>query len=367
MKVCMLSSVHSADDVRIVEKEARSLSEAGHAVTVVARPPRPRDTGRIEFKLIELPAVARWKRPWVIGRAATALARSTGADIIQFHDPELIPFALLLKSRGCKVIYDVHEDVPADIYSKKWIPRWMRPLVAFGMALAERSSARRFDAVVAATPTIAARFRDYRAAVTLVRNSVRLDEFIEPTVATERRRQAVYVGRTSFDRGLVEMVEACAEVKLPLVLAGNIGAEEKKWLEKSFAQVSYRGKLERSEVAALLNESLVGLNLLLPEPNYLHSFPTKLFEYMAAGLAVISSDLPRSKEIVEAAGCGFVVSIKDRASLLEKLSTLVDNPQRAIELGLAGRAAVARDYNWQHDAVKLTKLYEDLLEPGGAA
>jgi len=363
----MLSSVHSADDIRIVEKEARSLSEAGHAVTVVARPPRPRDTGRIEFKLVESPAVARWKRPWVVGRAATALARSTGADIVQFHDPELIPFALLLKSRGCKVIYDVHEDVPADIHSKKWIPRWMRPLVAFGMELVERSSARRFDAVVVATPTIAARFRDYGAAVTLVRNSVRLDEFIEPTAATRRRRQAVYVGRTSFDRGLIEMVEACAEVNLPLVLAGAIGPEEERWLEKSSAHVSYRGKLERSEIAALLNESLVGLNLLLPEPNYLHSLPTKLFEYMAAGLAVITSDLPKSKEIVEAAGCGFVVSIKDRASLLEKLSTLAANPQRATELGLAGRAAVARDFNWRHDAAELNRLYGELCSSRAAA
>src|SRR4051812_42862088 len=106
MKVCMLSSVHSADDIRIVEKEARSLSRAGHAVTVVARPPGPRDAGDIDFKLIDLPAISRWKRPWIIGRAAAALAQSTEADVVQFHDPELIPFALRLKSQGCKVIYD---------------------------------------------------------------------------------------------------------------------------------------------------------------------------------------------------------------------------------------------------------------------
>ena len=55
MNVCMLSSVHSADDIRIVEKEARSLSRMGYAVTVVARPPGPRDPGDIEFKLIESP------------------------------------------------------------------------------------------------------------------------------------------------------------------------------------------------------------------------------------------------------------------------------------------------------------------------
>jgi len=132
MKVCMLSSVHSADDIRIVEKEARSLAALGHAVTVVARLPGPRDPGDIEFKLIDVPTVSRWKRPWVNGRAAVALARSTRPDVVHFHDPELIPLALMLKSHGCAVIYDVHEDVPADIYSKTWIPSLLRPIVAWG-------------------------------------------------------------------------------------------------------------------------------------------------------------------------------------------------------------------------------------------
>lgn len=363
MKICMLSSVHSADDIRIVEKQSRSLSRLGHEVTVVARPPRPGDPGAIEFKLINLPDVSHWKRPWVFGRLAAALARSTNADVVHFHDPELIPFALLLKSRRCKVIYDVHEDVPADIISKQWIPSALRSIVAAGAGFVERSTARRFDAVVAATPSIADRFRKYGARVTLVRNSVRLDEFVEPMADTKRCRQAVYVGRTSFDRGLVEMVEACAAAQLPLVLAGSIGSKEADWLQTASADVVYRGKIGRSEIAALLNESLVGLSLLRAEPNYLHSLPTKIFEYMAAGLAVVTSDLPTSKEIVEAAGCGFAVSINDRKTLTAKLSMLAANPQYAIELGLAGRAAAVRDYNWDHDAAELAKLYGEISWP----
>ncbi|MTV15215.1 glycosyltransferase family 4 protein [Bradyrhizobium elkanii] len=360
MKICMLSSVHSADDIRIVEKEARSLSEAGHDVTVVARSPRPSDPGRIEFKLIEVPPVARWKRPWVAGRAAIALARATGADVVQFHDPELIPFALLLKSRGCKVIYDVHEDVPADIYSKRWIPRWMQPIVAFGMELVERKTACRFDAIIAATPAIAQRFRDFGAAVTLVRNSVRLNEFIEPTDNAPRKRQAVYVGHVSFNRGLVEMVEACEAARLPLVLAGSIGVAEADWLKSVSSDVVHRGKLDRSEIATLLNESLIGLCLFHHEPNHLHAMPTKIFEYMAAGTAVITSDLPRSKEIVEAAGCGFSVSLDDKDELVERIALLAGEPERAIKVGQAGRVAVVRDYNWQHDAAELKNLYEKL-------
>ncbi|MBR0801701.1 glycosyltransferase [Bradyrhizobium jicamae] len=361
MKICMLSSVHSADDIRIVEKEARSLAGYGHAVTVVARPPGPRDNGDIEFKLTNLPKVSRWKRPWVVGRAAAELARSTNADVIQFHDPELIPFALMLRRRGFTVIYDVHEDVPADIYSKTWIPSWMQPLVSRGTEWVERATAQRFDAIVAATPTIADRFSRYGASVTLVRNSVNLDEFIEPTRDTNRKRQAVYVGHISFNRGLVEMVESCDAVQLPLVLAGSIGAAEADWLRKSSANVAHRGKIGRFEIATLLNESLIGLCLFHPEPNHLHAMPTKIFEYMAAGLPVITSDLPKSKEIVEAAGCGFAVSLKDKLGLMEKLSLLATDQQRAIELGLAGRAAVGKTYNWKHDAAELNKLYSAIV------
>ena len=177
MRICMLSSLHPADDVRIVEKEARCLVAAGHHVTVVARSPAPREPGGIEFKLIELPAIPRWKRPWVVGRAALALARSSRPDVVQFHDPELIFAALALRNGSCRVIYDVHEDVPADIRSKRWIPRPLRPLIALLAGIVERQTARRFDAIVAATPAIAERFHRYGGRVLLVRNSVKLAEF----------------------------------------------------------------------------------------------------------------------------------------------------------------------------------------------
>jgi glycosyltransferase involved in cell wall biosynthesis len=360
MKVCMLSSVHSADDIRIVEKEARSLSALGHAVTVVARPPAPRDRGDIEFKLIDVPAVSRWRRPWVNGQAAVALARSTRPDVVHFHDPELIPLALMLKKQGCAVIYDVHEDVPADIYSKTWIPARLHPIVARGAEWVERATARRFDAIVAATPAIADRFRRYGARVSMVRNSVRLGEFIEPSLNTKRHRQAVYIGHTSFNRGLVEMVRACVAADLPLVLAGSIGAAEADWLRKSAPNVVARGKLGRSEIAALLNESLIGLCLFHSEPNHLHAMPTKIFEYMAAGLPVITSDLPKSREIVETADCGCSVSLDNPKALVDELAMLAADPSRATTLGLAGRAAVSRDYNWEHDAAELGELYREI-------
>jgi glycosyltransferase involved in cell wall biosynthesis len=366
MRICMLSSLHPADDVRIVEKEARSLVAAGHQLSVVARPPAPGEAGGITFKLIDLPAVSRWRRPWVMGRAALSLARSSRPDVVQFHDPELIFAALALRKGSCRVIYDVHEDVPADIRSKRWIPSLLRPLVALLAGMVERQTARRFDAIVAATPVIAERFRRYGARVVLVRNSVKLAEFAQEALPATRRRQAVYVGRISFDRGLVEMVESCRAAGLPLVMAGNIGTQEKAWLERLGEGAEWRGRLDRAGVARLLSESSVGICLLHPEPNYLHALPTKLFEYMAAGLPVITSDLPVSRKIVEQAGCGLVVAHGDSEALTGALSQLAGDSTQAEAMGSRGRAAASRLYNWEGDAARLIELYEHLSPQGRA-
>lgn len=359
MRICMVSSLHPADDPRIVEKEARTLAAAGHRVTVVARPPAPGDRGDIEFKLVDTSVAGGWKRRRALAREAFVLARSSRPDVVQFHDPELIFSALAMRREACKVVYDVHEDVPADIRSKAWIARPLRPPVAILAGIVERLAASRLDAIVAATPGIADRFRQYGGRVVLVRNSVKLTEFTQGAIQARRKRQAVYVGRISFDRGLREMVAACRAIDLPLAIAGNIGSEEESWLTHNNAGVIWRGKLDRAGVATLLNESSVGISLLHPEPNFLHAFPTKLFEYMAAGLPVVTSDLPASRAIVEQAGCGVVVAHDDILALRKALSTLSQG-EAAAAMGMRGSKVVSEQYNWAQDANVLIGLYRGL-------
>src|SRR3546814_19533492 len=115
-------------------------------------------------------------RPWVLWAAV----RRNRERIVHFHDPEIIPAALLLHWQGVTVVYDAHEDVPRQILSKRWMPKGTHRLVARLFETLEDFAARRFAAVVTSTPHIAPRFaaagaRDRKSAELGKRVSVRVD------------------------------------------------------------------------------------------------------------------------------------------------------------------------------------------------
>jgi len=169
LRVAHLTTVHSALDHRIFRKECRSLARAGYEVTIIG--PHDADTQleRVSIRAIAKPrfrALRMTQSAWRVFRAALR----ENADAYHFHDPELIPIALLLRSVGKRVIYDVHEDYPKDIYYKPYLPRFFRRMISSVVAAAEGAAARHFSAVVAVTPFIAGRFAVANKKTVIVRN-----------------------------------------------------------------------------------------------------------------------------------------------------------------------------------------------------
>jgi hypothetical protein len=76
----------------------------------------------------------------------------------------------MLRYRGKKVIYDVHEDVPRQISNKNYISNNFRYLISRMTESLENIASRRFDGVVAATPLIYDRFLKIGCHVTNTNN-----------------------------------------------------------------------------------------------------------------------------------------------------------------------------------------------------
>lgn len=366
MKVAHLTSVHPPFDVRIFHKECRSLAAAGHEVVLVV--PHDAHETRDGVRLHAVPkAQGRLQRAlkttWRVYRAAV----TEDARVYHFHDPELIPVGLLLKLRGKRVVYDVHEDVPEDVLTKAYLHPLVRRAIAFAAGTLERVGAAVFDGVVTVTPGIARRFPANKTR--LVQNFPVEGELGGPTTRpyAERPANALYVGVINAERGLPEILEAfdrlAPESPARLSLAGSFSPpalEARLRAMPGWARVDFHGWQDRAGVRQLTEDARIGLVLFQPLPNHVEAQPNKLFEYMAAGLPVLASDFPRWRELVEGAGCGLLVDPADPGAIAGAITWLLDHPEEAEAMGRRGAAAVADRYNWTHEARTLVDLYRAL-------
>ncbi|MBA2655119.1 MAG: glycosyltransferase [Gammaproteobacteria bacterium] len=358
IKVAHLTSVHSVQDVRIFYKQCLSLKQQGYDVTLIAQDDADRILEGIKVVAVEK-INSRFRRmtklPWQIYREAIKVK----ADLYHFHDPELIIIGLLLRLRGKRVVYDIHEDVPRDILLKTWIPSIFRHALSTFFNIFERVAAFYFSGLVTVTPRIKQRFS--HPLITEVRNYPVLAEF-QQVSRKSKASMMCYVGLITPERGVFQMLQVAKMANMPLLLAGSFNCENVKAEVLLNNNTQYAGYLNRHSVMEVFDQAIVGLSLLQPGPTFPDSLPIKLFEYMAAGIPVIASDFPLWREIIETHHCGFCVDPTNIALISEKIHYLRDNPTLAHEMGERGRRAVEKYYNWQTEFAKLSTLYRQILQ-----
>jgi len=302
--------------------------------------------------------------PW---RAFFAICKIKPA-IVHLHDPELVPLGLLLKLIGYKVIYDVHEDVPRQTLSKRYLPRIIRKPLACVISVVEWFSARVFNAIVPATPKIADRFPAYKTVT--IQNFPIVAELLHLSSISyaERSQSFAYVGSIAITRGAMEMIRACESLNditgTRLELAGEFSPsslEHELRTLPGWCTVNYHGRISRTQMSKVLGEARAGLVLFHPLPNHINAQPNKMFEYMSAGIPVIASDFPLWRRIIDGAGCGVVVDPLNLTAIAEAMRWIIDHPAEAEAMGQRGRQAVEKTYNWDAEAAKLSDLYKKLL------
>lgn len=370
-RVVHLTSVHPGDDNRIYYKECLSLADAGYEVVVIC-PSCASDglDGRVKMRKIGRPKSRLWRIFATVPKVLWQAMKERG-HVYHFHDPELIPVGWILKLLGKKVIYDVHEDVPEAVLSKKWIWKPLRSPTAKLLSIIEFISYYLFDRLVAATPRIGARFPNDKTVV--INNYCRIEEFCNIKEggggrfrAHKGERVIAYVGVIAEVRGSREMVEAMRFVQTRgarLYLGGRFEPPahgEELAASGGWEKVEYLGWLSRADVTDLLGQAEVGLVVLRPLKNYLDAQPVKLFEYMAAGIPVVASDFPLWRQIIEGAGCGILVDPMQPRQIAKAIDWLLTHPDAARRMGERGRKTIEEKYNWESEAKKLIDFYSFL-------
>ena len=263
--------------------------------------------------------------------------RAVRPAAVVFPDPELFVVGpLVARWMGVRSILDVHEDYQAVALSRDWIPGVLRTGVGSVAAAMVRWGRRFASTTIVAAPHLS-RQGD------LVVPNIPDERVFTMFAAAERRTSVVYVGDITESRGILEMLEIIKlvpDVDLELIGPVTPGIESLIWEQARADGTSERiaivGRLPYDQAWERAAGAIAGLSLLLPTPAYRDSIPSKLWEYMAAGLPIIASDLPAQRSLIEKSESGVVItSAADGAATIREW---VAHPQRAAEFGMAGRA-----------------------------
>ncbi len=373
-KVCVLTSVHIPFDGRIFHKEAKSLAKAGYDVVLIARHDRAEVVDGV--RIVPLPEPKnRLQRMTKLLWRLFRLAVREDADVYHFHDPELMTVGLLLKLRGKKVIWDVHEHYPNSILDKFWISEWLRRFVSKSFDLFERAVVRFFDYVIYTTPFVGARYEKLKVRTGRIENYPLIK--LSKTFEKDPQKKIIYLGGMSRTRGLVEVIEALGLVvkEYPgweLCLVGSCRPatfeDELKTLaaERRIARhVTFIPWVPYEEKERLSSQAAMGVITYLPYSNNTSCLPNKLFDYMLVGLPVIASNFPLYREVVEPNRCGLIVDPTKPQAIAKAMEYLIEHPQEARRMGENGRRAVLEQYNWEKESEKLLRIYDAVLGRNG--
>jgi glycosyltransferase involved in cell wall biosynthesis len=179
----------------------------------------------------------------------------------------------------------------------------------------------------------------------------------------------LYIGKIDIHRGVELMIRGLPEVlksypKAGLVLVGD--GKEKASLEKLVwtlglqDHVIFTGWINHSQLPAYIRASTICCIPHLKSEHTDTTIPNKLFDYMALGKAIVTSNLSPVKRIVENVGCGQTFESGDGRDFARVFVKVISGGKKA-QMGQRGMEAVMRDFNWTVDSSRLKSVLHRFL------
>jgi glycosyltransferase involved in cell wall biosynthesis len=367
-RILHVSTAHPAYDPRIVYKQCPTLTaeyevwcaipNADPAVAPAVHFVRLPFFRRVLLRILITCPLVLWRCWWL--RPA----------VVHVYSPEFIPFAFLFRWRGARIIYEVQENLYKKMHLKTINRGW---LLTRGFVWFDRLAQRHFYCI----------FTEHGYLTTYTRltlpHAVIYNYPLLPLLDTYRRPYRLdpelptffYVGLISFERAFDTLLDALALLHktYPDFLVNLFGrltfSQAALENQPAYATVKdtlrFHGYTDHRTAMPQSANAVAGLALIKPVGDYPESYTTKLFEYMALSLPVVTADFPLYQDVVERHQCGFCISPYDPTAVADALQFLIENPVEAQAMGERGRRAVEQHYNWDSEAVKLLTLYRVAL------
>jgi glycosyltransferase involved in cell wall biosynthesis len=397
LSVCKVWQVEYPWDVR-AEKVALALTRAGHHVNLVARNATALpEVERLPEATVHRLTSWRWAPGWFNTASMVAaffnprwfrhilrVARRTRADVILCRDLPLAVTSIVVARRlAIPVVLDMAENYPAMLRSRRatgrvkpWDAVMRNPRLA---QLIERWVVARVDAIL----VVVEESRDRLMAMGVPQERIALVSNTPPVARLDARPathepggplRVVYLGRVEEQRGIGTLLDAAAQLRaegfpVDVTIYGS-GKDFTSYRARAEAlgltppSVVFRGQVPNELALAELAQADIGIIPHWRDEQFDTTLPNKIFDYMAAGLPVVTSDATPLKRIVEACRCGLVFRERDAAGLAQALRALGDAAVRRMA-GERGRAAIRTTYSWERDVERLLAVLQGVVAGRG--
>lgn len=384
MRVALLCLSPLRHDSRVL-RHATLLAGAGYDVRIFAQRPLPDEAPcavtplpgpgndwRVRFGMVFRQAPATVWGPtadfmyWLSYTRMVALRelRRFAPEIIIANDWRSLPIAFAAKrSEAARVVYDSHE-FASEEFADSW--RW-NLLARQHVVRIEDRYIRNADAVVTVSEGIAEALAQR---YTLPRPMVIANTPRWQATAfrpTENQITVLYHGAIVPRRGLEALIESVPlwPAHFRLVIRGPVQGGFDRHLQQLAAPCGERVTIDPpvspAQLISAAAQADIGVFLLSNSTTHARfAMPNKIFEYMQAGLMVISSDLPEIRSVIEMAGCGTLLAGDTPEAIASCIASLdptqIDSFKRAA-------LARARDLNFDTEGAKLLALIDRVAGP----
>ncbi len=289
-------------------------------------------------------------------------------DLLVSNDLDtLFPGFLISKLKHIPLVYDSHEYFTG-------VPEIQnRPFVKWVWKTIEKSIFPRLKYSLTVSEPIASLYENmYRIRPKVVRNLSQKCDMITPftreEIGVENDDLLIIIQGTgiNIDKGAEELIEAVSisdGVTLMIVGSGDVITDLKQQSEnlKLGKKVKFIPKVPWEILMKYTKSADIGMCIEKDTNlNYRYSLPNKLFDYIAAGIPVIASDLPETRKIICENNCGLIIGKVTPAELSNAFSELKNNHVKLSELR-ANSVVASGTLNWDIESEKVKEFYRKIL------